>query len=95
MKKWFAFSILAFSSTVSGAGNENKGAYFLALTAHSTELSSYLFLVDQLLETKCGKPQSLASVEKGSETQIQVLSALKNGQYDRAKAIVSSIACDK
>lgn len=91
----FSANTILFASEKPTENNAKKGDFFLALTSMSTESSAYTFMIDQLLEQKCKKPQSIETISKGGETKIHVLLALKNGNYEEAKKIINTISCEE
>lgn len=94
MKKLFAlvFGLMCYSE---GAFAEEKENFYLALSTMSDDLASYTFMIDQILELKCGKVQSIQALKKASETQIYVLIELNKGNSKKAKEIIASIPCEK
>ena len=95
MKKALVFILLFMNSATYAKQGDNlaKGSYFLSISSVSKDLSAYSFMIDQILELKCGKSATLDQVGKATETHIHVLIALKHGDYEEAKRIINSVSC--
>ena len=92
MKKVIIAALL-FSASVSNAMSQEKDSYFLALSTMSNDLSVFTFMIDQHLEKKCGKDQSIDSLKQGSESYLQIAISLKEGNYQKAQNILEAIPC--
>lgn len=98
-------ALLLLACTVSGgsaiAGEEERqrDAYFQALTAMSPELAAYSFALEQYLDAKCGRPQSLAHIQavlgRDDANALPVILALKAGNADKAKATIQRLPCEQ
>lgn len=94
MKKCIAL-ILLVGSSLSHAQDREKGPYFLALSSMSNDASVFSFMIDQYLENKCGKAQTIDSLNQSTESYLQIALALKGGNYKKAKTILNSVPCAK
>jgi len=71
-----------------------KSAYYQALAAMSPSDAGYAFMVDELLEERCGKSQEIAEL-KGAVTasELPVLRDLKDGNVEAARELLAGLAC--
>lgn len=92
---------LALSTGAAIAGEEDlkRDAFFQALTVMSPELAAYSFAIEQYLDVKCGRPQSLAHIQavlhRDDSSSLFVILALKAGDTAKAKAIIQGLPCEQ
>ena len=55
--------------------------------------SVYGFILDQYLETRCGKEQTLDSMKYDPKTFLQINMHLADGKYKKAKQLLATIPC--
>ncbi|UCV16987.1 hypothetical protein [Quatrionicoccus australiensis] len=84
-------------SALAGGSIAEKGAFYTAVTAVSPSDAAYSFLLEQYLEMKCGKPQSIAHIKNLSEqdgASLFVILALKAGDTAKARDIIRALPCE-
>lgn len=89
------FMCLASSLVQASEKIENKSMFYAAMFNVSREEAEYVFMLDQLLEMRCGKSQSLESLKKSAMNRIYVSVALKDGKADEAKRLLNSVQCER
>jgi len=97
---WIRLTVLVLLSisitvqaSVSGT-DKDKGPFFQALAESSLEAAAYTLVLDQYLEIRCGKKQSVNKlISVTSNSYINVFQALKEGKYIKAKMVLSNIEC--
>lgn len=92
---WFSFLCLVAFPVYSTESVEDKGTFYAAVFQMSQEDVGYLFMLDQLLEIRCGKPQSIEILKKAMPSKTYVLLALKAGMVNEAKKHISSVQCER
>jgi hypothetical protein len=92
MNKYLIALTLTLSSTAM-ASDVAKSGYQLAMYEMSPIGSVYGFILDQYLETRCGKEQTLDSMKYDPKTFLQINMHLADGQYTKAKKILATIPC--
>ena len=94
-----SIAILSIAAATMTAANASetvaKSAYYRSLTAMWPDLAVYSFMVDELLEPRCGRPQRLEHVKSVSSTHLKVLLALKEGRTEAASAELRAVPCEK
>ena len=93
----FGFLYCILMSTFAGDIAAQKGPFYLALSAMTPDEAAYLFVVDQYMEVRCGRYQSIEHLKKLSTSEsasIYVKMALKSGNLDKARAIVQAMPCE-
>lgn len=86
------------TSVLAGPPDPGKGAFYMAMTSMAPSESTYLFMVDQMLEARCGKPQSinhLKSLNDKGGASLFVTLELKKGDLAEAKSMLASLPCEK
>ena len=96
-KKNFALTaliiVMSFSAT---AGADNKPDFYVALSSVSEGLATETFVVDQYLETRCGRPQSIEHLKTiAGKNFMPVFHALRVGNINELKTKLASLPCDQ
>lgn len=92
MKKTLAIIALALATNAS-ASDIKKDGYLLAMNQMSPQQAMYSFMVDQLLEAKCGKEQAPEAMDYDPEVFLDISIHLKDGRYSKAKEALNTIQC--
>ena len=74
-----------------------KGPFYLALASMAPEAAAYTFLLDQHLELKCGRGQSinhLKALSGGDGNMLRMILALKAGNASEARNLHASLPCE-
>lgn len=99
MKRLFVLFMCALSFPVLSVANETmsaRGAFYAAVSAGSYNLATYTFMLEQSLEFRCGKTPSVDYLKEAAiASQLDISLALKAGNYERAKQLLSSIPCEQ
>lgn len=104
MKALFYLPFLIASFGVSGMDTENtavskmtteKKAFFLALQTMSDEDATYTFMIDRMLERKCGRPPSIDALKEAGKTHLSFRKAFEAGHYADADKILQTLPCEK
>jgi hypothetical protein len=83
-----------FSFSAIAADDMQKSAFYSALSMTSTTLANDTFMLDQYLETRCEKHQSIEYLKTLGRTQRYIVLALKDDKFSEAKVLLASIPCD-
>lgn len=86
------FAVSAFA----GNSDQEKASFYSVLTTVTPSDASYTFLLDQYLEAKCGKPQSIDHIKKVSAqgASLYVILAIKSGDVAKAREVIRSLPCE-
>jgi hypothetical protein len=91
-----AFTLLAGAAVA--ADDAEQAAYYRSLTAMSPDLAAYSFVIEQYLDARCGRPQSLKHVQavlrSNDASSLGVTLALKAGDKAKAKAMLERLPCE-
>jgi hypothetical protein len=81
------------------AEDTERNAYFQALTTISPDVAAYSFVIEQYLDAKCHRPQSMEHMKlvlkRDDANALPVILALKAGDTNKAKAIIERLPCEQ
>jgi hypothetical protein len=74
-----------------------KTAFYLALSSMADTPATHIFMLDEMLAARCGKPQSIEHIKRASATAAQpvITAALTAGRMTEARARLASIPCEQ
>jgi hypothetical protein len=89
-------STLFSTATFAADADVERSAFFQALVAMAPQEAAYSFVIDQYLEVKCGRPQSVKHLKAvlSSHTALHTILALKAGDSAKAKANIQQLPCE-
>ena len=92
MKKYLLFILVALASVNVLAVDSKKDLYFIGLSTTSpSDGAMFTFMLDQHLENKCNKVQTIKNINEASMEFINIYMALKNGGYSKAKTLLNNL----
>ncbi len=99
MKKIISILCLSILLSVSANAADEAGRvpFYLALSHWSLDMAGNMFILDELLTTRCGVAPSIEylKMQAYGDNRASVNMALKDGNIAEAKARLSSIPCEK